>query len=101
MSAAYPLVAALLFAHPSAVSAAEDRIPTFPEQQPQQELRRAQRLARKGIDELLQSLEVLKDALPEYGLPYVDPKGNIVIPNKRQTPPHFGTPVPEPAPEHI
>jgi len=40
-------------------------------------------------------LEVLKDSLPEYGLPYADPEGNIVIPNKLRMPPNFGTPVPD------
>ena len=102
MSAAYQLIATLVLANAPAVqAAAEDRIPSFPTQHMQQEWKRAEGLARKGIDELLQSLEVFKDSLPEYGLPYVDPRGNIIIPHKRRAPLHFGTPVPEPAPEHI
>ena len=99
MSAASHLVAALMLAHAPAVAAAEDRAPLFPDQHMQEEWKRAQELARRGILDLLQSLEVLKDSLPGYGVPYVDPNGNIVIPRKRRTPPNFGAPVPEPRPE--
>ena len=99
MSAISRLAAVLLLTHAPALAAAQDRNPSFPDEETQQEWRRAQELARSGMKDLLQSLEALKNSLPEYGLPYVDPIGNIVIPRKRRMPPNFQTPVPEPRPE--
>jgi hypothetical protein len=43
-------------------------------------MRRAEELARDGMDKLLRALETLRDAVPQYGVPYVDGDGNIVIP---------------------
>jgi hypothetical protein len=99
MSAGFHLVAVLLLAHAPGLTAVEDRSPPFPDQQMQQEWKRAQELARKGVEELLRSLEVFKNSLPEYGRPYIDPDGNIIIPRKRRGPPNLETPVPEPSPE--
>jgi hypothetical protein len=97
MLAASPLVAALLLAH-APVVAAGDQSPPFPDPQMQEQLRRAEDLARKGIDDLIRSFEAFKEGLPVYGAPYVDRHGNIVVPRRPPTPPS-GTPVPERPPE--
>jgi hypothetical protein len=47
---------------------------------PDEAMRRAEELAREGMDKLLRALETLRDAVPQYGVPYMDPDGNIVIP---------------------
>jgi hypothetical protein len=98
MSRGLRIVTALLLAHAPAAGAAEWP-PSFPDQQTQEQWKRAQELARKGVEELLQSLELFRDGVPEYGLPYVDPDGDIVIPRKWRRTPHRGTPVPAPRPE--
>jgi hypothetical protein len=98
MSAGLRLLTALLLAHASS-AAAEDRAPSFPDQQTQEQWKRAEELARKGMDELLQSLKLFKDGLPEYGTPYVNRNGDIVIPRKQPMTPRPGIPVPTPRPE--
>jgi len=45
-------------------------------------LREAGELARKATEELLRSFELLRDAIPRYGVPYLDEHGNIVIPRR-------------------
>lgn len=90
------LVAALLLAHAPVLSAG-DQAPPFPDPKMQEQWRRAEDLARKGIDDLIRSFEALKEGLPVYGAPYLDPQGNIVIPRRPAAP--AGTPVPEQAPE--
>jgi hypothetical protein len=47
---------------------------------PDEAMRRAEDLAREGLDKLLEAVEALKDAVPQYGVPYIDPQGNIVFP---------------------
>jgi hypothetical protein len=37
-------------------------------------------LALEGIGKLMKALELFIDAIPQYGAPYVDDNGNIVIP---------------------
>jgi hypothetical protein len=69
MSADLRLLTALLLAHASS-AAAEDRAPSFPDQQTQEQWKRAEELAR--MDELLQSLKLFKEGLPEYVTPYVN-----------------------------
>jgi hypothetical protein len=98
MSAGMRIIVALLLAQAPAV-AAEDQPLGFPDQQTQEQWKRAERRAHKGVEELLRSFELFKDSLPEYGLPYINPDGDIVIPRRRRTPPHLGTPVPSPRPE--
>jgi hypothetical protein len=89
------LVAALLLAQPPTAAAA-DQPPTFPEQQTQGSWKRAEELARRGMDELLRSFELFKESLPVYGAPYIGENGDIIIPRK---PPLTGTPVPERQPD--
>ena len=96
MSAGLPLAAALLLAQTPAL-AASDQPPAFPDRPVQEQWDRAQELARKGMQDLLRSFELFKESIPQYGVPYVTPEGDIVIPRKRRTVP--GTPVPEPKPE--
>jgi hypothetical protein len=97
--AAYHLIAALLLAPPPAVPAA-DQPPPFPGRETEEHWRRAEELARKGMQELLQSFEQFKQGLPVYGRPYIDEDGNIVIP--RQRPPLAApVPVPEAPPERL
>lgn len=93
------VAASLLVMMPVTVRAADDHLPRFPDAQIQEHWKRAEELARKSMDELLRSFEQLKLAVPEYGAPYVDENGDIVIPRKRRTAPPFGTPVPAPNPE--
>jgi hypothetical protein len=99
MSAAAHLVAALLLAHAPVLPAA-DQAPSFPDRQTQEQWRHAEELARKGVEELMRSLELFKEGLPVYGAPYIDGNGNIVIPRRPSTP-ETGTPVPEAPPAHI
>jgi hypothetical protein len=47
---------------------------------PDEAMRHAEELAREGMDKLLRALETLRDAVPQYGAPYMDRDGNIVIP---------------------
>jgi hypothetical protein len=89
-------VAALLLAQSPSLSVA-DQPPSFPDQQTQRSWKRAEELARKGVDQLMQSLELFRESLPVYGAPYIDGNGNIVIP--RRGPPPSGVPVPEPQPD--
>jgi hypothetical protein len=98
MSTGLRLLTALLLAH-APTAAAEDRVPSFPDQQTQEQWKRAEELARKGMDELLQSLKLFKESLPEYGAPYVNRNGDIVIPRKPRLTPRSDTPVPAPWPE--
>ncbi len=98
MSPGFHLVAAVLLAQAGPV-AADDQLPAFPDQQSQDQWKRAEELARKGMEELLRSLELFKEGLPVYGTPFIDPNGNIVIPRKPRLTPPLGAPVPEPAPE--
>jgi hypothetical protein len=65
----------------------------FPDDQFVQDLQRAQELALRAGNDLVRSLQIIENALPRYGAPYVDEQGNIVIP-RRPRPPH-GTLVPE------
>jgi hypothetical protein len=93
MSAGFHLVATLLLAHAPAV-AADDRPPSFPDPQTQEQWKRAHELARRGMQELLQSFELFKEGLPEYGTPYIDQNGDIVIPRKiprKRRMPHLGS----------
>lgn len=93
--AGYHLVAALLLAQAPPVAAA-DQPPPFPDREMQEQWQRAEELARQGMQELLQSFEMLKESLPLYGLPYVGENGDIIIPRR---PPRAGIPVPERQPE--
>jgi len=85
-----PLVAAA----PSFSSAADQ--PAFPDRQMMQQLAEAQRLARQAGDDMIRALDALGRAVPQYGMPYMDPAGNIIIP--RVSRPPAGTPVPDPSP---
>lgn len=48
----------------------------------EEQWRHAEDLARDGIEKLLQSLDALREAVPQYGAPYMDPEGNIIIPRR-------------------
>jgi hypothetical protein len=98
MSAGLRIIVVLLLAQAPAV-AAEDQPLGFPDQQTREQWKQAERLAHKGVAELLRSFELFKGALPEYGVPYINPDGDIVIPRRWRTPPPMGTPVPSPRPE--
>jgi hypothetical protein len=86
MSAGLRIIVALLLAQAPAV-AGENQPLGFPDQQTQEQWKRAERLAHKGVEELLRSFELFKDALPEYGVPYINPDGDIVIPRRWRTTP--------------
>jgi hypothetical protein len=98
MSAGLRIIVALLLAQAPAV-AAEDQPRGFPDQQTHEQWKRAERLVQRGMEELLRSFDLFKDALPQYGLPYINPDGDIVLPRRWRTPPLLGTPVPSPRPE--
>jgi len=57
-------------------------------------LREAGDLARKAKDELLRSFELLREAIPRYGLPYLDANGNIVVPRQPRRAAPRGIPIP-------
>jgi hypothetical protein len=80
---------------PSLSSAADQ--PAFPDQQMMQQLLEAQRLARQAGQDMVRALDALGRAVPQYGMPYLDRDGNIVIPRMRRA--GEGTPVPEYVPE--
>jgi hypothetical protein len=71
----------------------------LPDPQIAQQLRQAQDLARQAGAELMRSLQTLEASIPRYGIPFVDERGNIVIPRRRSPP--RGTPVPDPNPGPI
>jgi hypothetical protein len=98
MFAGLRIIVALLLAQAPAVAAEEQPL-GVPDQQTQEQWKRAERLVHKGVEELLRSFDLFKDAFPQYGLPYINPDGDIVIPRRWRTPPHLGTPVPSPRPE--
>ncbi len=77
---------------PSLSSAADQ--PAFPDRQMMQQLAEAQRLARQAGADMMRALDALEQAVPQYGMPYLDRDGNIVIPRR----PSRGTLVPEPEP---
>ncbi|HUZ73591.1 MAG TPA: hypothetical protein VMU87_11445 [Stellaceae bacterium] len=60
----------------------------------EQRLREAGDLARQATDALLHSFEQLRRAIPDYGTPYVDESGNIVIPRRHSPAAPRGTPMP-------
>lgn len=73
---------------------------SFPDQQLLDQLREAQDYAMRAGQDLAQSLIILRQAIPRYGMPYVDQHGNIVIP-RLPSPPTEGTAVPDPAPNGL
>ena len=80
------------------LSSAADR-PAFPDRQMLQQFAEAQRLARQAGADMMRALDALEQAVPQYGMPYLDRDGNIVIPRLQRPP--AGTPVPESAPEPL
>jgi hypothetical protein len=48
-----------------------------------EEFRRAEEMARQGVQQLLSSLDLLVRAIPQYGMPRMNGNGDIVIPRKR------------------
>jgi hypothetical protein len=78
----------LLALQPALSQAAGPPLPFFDEEMSAQ-LREAGELARKATEELLRSFELLRNAVPRYGAPYLDERGNIVIPRRHRpdTPP--------------
>ena len=82
----------LLAVEPWLSSAAGQPLP-FADEQLTEQLQQAQDLARQAGDDLLHSLRILESAIPQYGLPFVDAQGNIVIP-RRHGPLPRGTPIP-------
>ena len=81
-----------LLALAPAARGAEPPAPGLPDER---QWRQAQELARQGLEKLRHSLDALLDAVPQYGAPYLDDDGSIVIPRRR---PPAATPVPKEAP---
>ncbi|HXQ53759.1 MAG TPA: hypothetical protein VN802_21880 [Stellaceae bacterium] len=86
----------LLAAGPALSSSAVDA-DGFPDPQIAQRLQHAQELARQAGEELMRSLQSLEASIPRYGMPFVDERGNIVIPRRHPKLPR-GTVVPDPDP---
>ncbi|SRR5579885_1701013 len=77
----------LLALQPALSRAAGPPTPFFDDQMSAQ-IRQAGELARKATEDLLRSLELLRQAMPRYGAPYLDEHGDIVIPRRpRSVPP--------------
>jgi hypothetical protein len=75
------LVLPLLALQP-ALSQAESQTLPFGEGEVGTKLKEAGEFARKATEDLLRSFEMLRNAIPEYGAPYLDGHGNIVIPRR-------------------
>jgi hypothetical protein len=87
-------VVPLLAVEPGLSSAGQ---PALENQELIQQLQQAETLARQAGEQLIQSLQTLERDIPHYGLPYLDDRGNIVIPlHDGQL--HRGVPIPEPGP---
>jgi hypothetical protein len=78
------------------LSSAADQPGAFTDQQMMQQLLEAQRLARQAGQDMVRALDALSRAVPQYGMPYIDRDGNIVIPRRRPAP--IGEPVPDAPP---
>jgi hypothetical protein len=81
-----------LLALQPALSQAAGASPPFFDEDMSAQLREAGELARKATEDLLRSFELLRDAIPRYGVPYLDEHGNIIIPrHPRPAAPGAGT----------
>jgi hypothetical protein len=89
-----------LLAVAPALSNAAGARESFPDQQLMDQLRAAQDDALRAGQDLAQSFALLQQAIPRYGMPYLDERGNIVIPRLDPGPAH-GTPVPDPRPGQL
>ena len=72
-----------------ALSRAEGPPSAFPDAEIREQLHQVEQYARQAGEELMRSLQRLENAIPRYGVPYVDESGNIVIPRR-----HRPTPAP-------
>ena len=75
------LVLPLLALQPCAVAGKSQTLP-FGGGEVGTKLKEAGEFARKATEDLLRSFEMLRNAIPEYGAPYLDGHGNIVIPRR-------------------
>lgn len=83
-----------LLALQPALSQAESQAAPFFDERMTAQLRDAAELAHKATQDLLRSFELLRNAIPVYGAPYIDEQGNIVIPRRPHAAPPQGVPVP-------
>ncbi|MGH7090270.1 MAG: hypothetical protein ACREFQ_15345, partial [Stellaceae bacterium] len=88
-----------LLAVEAPLSNAEGARQPFPDPHMMQQLREAQDLALRAGQDLARSFAILQQAIPRFGVPYLDEHGNIVIP--RLAPAPHGTPVPDPGPDRL
>ncbi len=57
------------------------------------ELGRAEDMAREAIEQLMRALELMIDSIPQYEMPEINEDGDIIIRRKRRTPrPEPGVP---------
>lgn len=59
---------------------------------------------RDGAVKIMEALRGIVDEMQRYGAPYLDDKGNIIIPRSDEAPPKRapdGTPVPDEKPETL
>jgi hypothetical protein len=54
--------------------------------QTQSERQRAEEMAREGMERILRALNMLMESIPQYELPEVNEKGDIIIRRKNPTP---------------
>ena len=80
---AIPVLAAALWAAPAPA-----------QEVPPAELEGAEELAREGVQRLIQALELLLMAIPQYDPPVLNENGDIII--RRRNPRHEGEPEPAP-----
>lgn len=85
------LILPLLAVEPALSSAAGSSLP-FADERLGDRLQQAEDLARQAGENLIRSLQILESAVPQYGLPFVDQRGNIIIPRRNRALPG-GTPV--------
>lgn len=65
-------------------------VPAFAETPQADEARRPGQIAREGVDNLLRAFDRLVAAIPQYALPEVTERGDIVI--RRKNPPAVAAP---------
>lgn len=66
--------------------------------QTQSERERAEEMARQGMERILRALNLLMDSIPQYELPEVNEKGDIII-RRKNPPPREKAPKREVEPE--
>jgi len=69
-----------------------------PQEDSQEKQRRAEELAIEATQRFMQAIELMIQALPQYGMPRMDDQGNIIIPRLPNSRPPSAQPKAKPQP---